>query len=170
MPQFTGSIIFLENYDMSLAKRLVSGVDLWLNLPTRPLEASGTSGEKAVMNAVVNFSVLDGWWAEGYRPEAGWALPKEATYSDNSYQNALDAQMLYDIFLSEIIPAYYSQNQEGVSETWCNKMKSTIADILPHYTMTTITLNSIARCLNKQPCWKKTTPQKPVNMPFGNTE
>lgn len=135
MPQFTGSIIFLENYDMSLAKRLVSGVDLWLNLPTRPLEASGTSGEKAVMNAVVNFSVLDGWWAEGYRPEAGWALPKEATYSDNNYQNALDAQMLYDIFLSEIIPAYYSQNQEGVSETWCKKMKSTIADILPHYTM-----------------------------------
>lgn len=135
MPQFTGSIIFIENYDMSVAKQLVKGVDVWLNMPTRPLEASGTSGEKAVMNGVVNFSVLDGWWAEGYRPEAGWALPKEATYTSDDYQNALDAQMLYDTFLSEIIPAYNERNEKGISEKWCGKMKHTIADIAPHYTM-----------------------------------
>ncbi|MBQ2386360.1 MAG: alpha-glucan family phosphorylase [Bacteroidales bacterium] len=135
MPQFLGSIIFIENYDMSVAKRLVSGVDLWLNLPTRPLEASGTSGEKAVMNGVVNFSVLDGWWAEGYREDAGWALPKEVINPSNDYQNAFDAQMLYDIFLSEIIPAYYQRNQNDVSDIWCEKMKNTIADIAPHYTM-----------------------------------
>lgn len=135
MPQFTGSIIFIENYDMSVAKQLVKGVDVWLNMPTRPLEASGTSGEKAVMNGVVNFSVLDGWWAEGYRAEAGWALPKEATYTSDDYQNALDAQMLYDTFLSEIIPAYNERNEKGISKKWCGKMKHTIADIAPHYTM-----------------------------------
>ncbi len=135
MPQFMGSIIFVENYDMSVAKQLTKGVDIWLNLPTRPLEASGTSGEKAVQNGVVNFSVLDGWWAEGYRPNAGWALPQEATYSSDDYQNALDAQMLYDIFLSEIVPAYNQRNEEGVSHLWCEKMKNTIADIAPHYTM-----------------------------------
>ncbi len=135
MPQFTGSIIFVENYDMSVAKRLTKGADLWLNLPTRPLEASGTSGEKAVQNGVVNFSVLDGWWAEGYRPNAGWALPEEATYSSDDYQNALDAQMLYDIFLSEIIPSYNQRDEKGISHLWCEKMKNTIADIAPHYTM-----------------------------------
>lgn len=135
MPQFLGSIIFIENYDMSVAKRLVSGVDLWLNLPTRPLEASGTSGEKAVMNGVVNFSVLDGWWAEGYREDAGWALPKEVINPSNDYQNAFDAQMLYDVFLTEIIPTYYQRNQNDVSDKWCEKMKNTIANIAPHYTM-----------------------------------
>ena len=135
MPEFIGSIIFIENYDMSVAKRLVKGVDLWLNLPTRPLEASGTSGEKAVLNGVVNFSVLDGWWAEGYKSEAGWALPKEAIYSSNECQNTYDAQMLYDIFLTQIIPTYYAQNENGISEKWCEMMKNTIADIAPHFTM-----------------------------------
>lgn len=135
MPEFAGSIIFIENYDISVAKQLIKGVDLWLNMPTRPLEASGTSGEKAVMNGVVNFSVLDGWWAEGYRPEAGWALSQEATYGSNDYQNELDAQMLYDTFLSEIIPAYNEKNEEGISDKWCSKMKHTIADIAPYYTM-----------------------------------
>ena len=90
-PEFLGKIIFLENYDMQLARRLVSGVDIWLNTPTRPLEASGTSGEKALMNGVVNFSVLDGWWLEGYREGAGWALTEKRTYQNQEHQDQLDA-------------------------------------------------------------------------------
>lgn len=135
MPQFVGNVIFIENYDMGVAKQLVKGCDLWLNLPMRPLEASGTSGEKAVMNGVINFSVLDGWWAEGYREDAGWALSKEATYSSDDYQNALDAQKLYDIFLSQIIPCYNERDEKGVSNPWCEKMKNTICQIAPRFTM-----------------------------------
>ena len=90
-PEFLGKIIFLENYDMQLARRLVSGVDIWMNTPTRPLEASGTSGEKALMNGVVNFSVLDGWWLEGYREGAGWALTEKRTYQNQDHQDQLDA-------------------------------------------------------------------------------
>ena len=93
-PEFLGKIIFLEDYDMQLALRLVSGVDIWMNTPTRPLEASGTSGEKAEMNGVVNLSVLDGWWVEGYRKGAGWALPQERTYQNQGYQDRLDAAMI----------------------------------------------------------------------------
>ena len=96
MPQFAGKIIFLQNYDMELARRLVQGVDVWLNTPTRPLEASGTSGEKCVMNGVLQFSVLDGWWVEGYKEGAGWALPMETVFSDPQYQNELDAEMIYN--------------------------------------------------------------------------
>ncbi|KAA4072531.1 glycosyltransferase family 1 protein, partial [Bacteroides ovatus] len=94
-PEFLGKIIFLENYDMQLARRLVSGVDIWLNTPTRPLEASGTSGEKALMNGVVNFSVLDGWWLEGYREGAGWALTEKRTYQNQEHQDQLDAATIY---------------------------------------------------------------------------
>jgi alpha-glucan phosphorylase-like protein len=98
LPEFTGKIIFMENYDMNLAKQLVKGVDIWLNTPTRPLEASGTSGMKAVMNGAMNFSVLDGWWCEGYQEGAGWALPEERTYEDQELQNRLDAETIYGIF------------------------------------------------------------------------
>ena len=91
MPEFLGKIIFLENYDMKVAKRLISGVDIWLNTPTRPLEASGTSGEKAEMNGVLNFSVLDGWWYEGYKEGAGWALTDKRTFQDQNQQDQLDA-------------------------------------------------------------------------------
>lgn len=135
MPEFLGKIIFLENYDMYIAKHLIRGVDLWLNMPTRPLEASGTSGEKAVMNGVVNFSVLDGWWAEGYVKEAGWALPEEKTYESDEYQNALDAEMIYDIFENEIIPSYDYKDEKDVRVKWVEKIKHTIALIAPHFTM-----------------------------------
>ena len=102
-PEFLGKIIFLENYDMQLARRLVSGVDIWLNTPTRPLEASGTSGEKALMNGVVNFSVLDGWWLEGYREGAGWALTEKRTYQNQEHQDQLDAATIYSILETEIL-------------------------------------------------------------------
>ena len=135
MPQFLGKIIFLEDYDMQLARRLVSGVDIWMNTPTRPLEASGTSGEKAEMNGVVNLSVLDGWWVEGYREGAGWALPEKRTYQNQGYQDQLDAATIYGLLENEIAPLYFNKNQDGYSEDWVKVVKNSIATIAPHYTM-----------------------------------
>ena len=134
-PEFLGKIIFLENYDMQLARRLVSGVDIWLNTPTRPLEASGTSGEKALMNGVVNFSVLDGWWLEGYREGAGWALTEKRTYQNQEHQDQLDAATIYSILETEILPLFYARNKKGYSEGWVKTIKNSIAQIAPHYTM-----------------------------------
>ena len=134
MPQFLGKIIFLENYDMSLAKRLISGVDVWLNTPTRPLEASGTSGEKAQMNGVLNFSVLDGWWYEGYVPGAGWALTEKRTYENQAHQDQLDAATIYQMFESEIIPMYYARNSRGYSPAWIQTIKNSVTKITPHFT------------------------------------
>ena len=134
-PEFLGKIIFLEDYDMQLARRLVSGVDIWMNTPTRPLEASGTSGEKAEMNGVVNLSVLDGWWVEGYRKGAGWALQQERTYENQGYQDQLDAATIYHLLENEILPLYYDRNEQGYSEGWIKTIKNSIATIAPHYTM-----------------------------------
>ena len=134
-PEFLGKIIFLEDYDMQLARRLVSGVDIWMNTPTRPLEASGTSGEKAEMNGVVNLSVLDGWWVEGYREGAGWALKQERTYQNQGYQDQLDAATIYSLLKNEILPLYYNRNAQGFSEGWIKTIKNSIATIAPHYTM-----------------------------------
>ncbi|MBQ8047494.1 MAG: alpha-glucan family phosphorylase [Prevotella sp.] len=134
-PEFLGKIIFLEDYDFMLARRLVSGVDIWMNTPTRPLEASGTSGEKAEMNGVVNLSVLDGWWLEGYREGAGWALTEKRTYQNQAYQDQLDAATIYSLLENEIIPLYYDKNEKGYSEGWIQVVKNSIAQIAPHYTM-----------------------------------
>ena len=134
-PEFLGKIIFLEDYDMRLARRLVSGVDIWMNTPTRPLEASGTSGEKAEMNGVVNLSVLDGWWLEGYREGAGWALTEKRTYQNQGYQDQLDAATIYGLLENEIIPLYYNKGDKNYSEGWVKVIKNSIAQIAPHYTM-----------------------------------
>jgi starch phosphorylase len=134
MPQFLGKIIFLENYDMRLAKRLISGVDIWLNTPTRPLEASGTSGEKAQMNGVLNFSVLDGWWLEGYVKGAGWALTEKQTYENEEHQDQLDAATIYSMLENEIIPLYYAKNELGFSPEWIEYIKNSIAQITPRFT------------------------------------
>ena len=134
-PEFLGKIIFLEDYDMRLARRLVSGVDIWMNTPTRPLEASGTSGEKAEMNGVVNLSVLDGWWLEGYREGAGWALTEKRTYKNQGYQDQLDAATIYGLLENEIIPLYYNKGEKNYSEGWIKVIKNSIAQIAPHYTM-----------------------------------
>ncbi|MCX6230278.1 MAG: alpha-glucan family phosphorylase [Bacteroidetes bacterium] len=133
--EFIGKITFVENYDIELAKYLIRGVDIWLNTPTRPLEASGTSGEKAIMNGVVNFSVLDGWWAEGFTQNAGWALKEEQTYENQDFQNELDAETIYSMFEDEIIPAYYDKNNADLPEKWISIVKNTIAKIAPHFTM-----------------------------------
>ena len=137
MPQFLGKIIFLEDYNMIVAKRLVTGVDIWLNTPTRPLEASGTSGEKAEMNGVLNFSVLDGWWYEGYKFDelAGWALTEKRTYDDQGQQDRLDAATIYSMLENEIVPLYFNKNYKGYSPEWINRIKRSIGHIAPHFTM-----------------------------------
>ena len=134
-PEFVGKIIFLENYDMDLAKLLVSGVDIWMNTPTRPLEASGTSGEKALMNGVLNFSVLDGWWCEGYKPGAGWALKEERTYQNQEFQDQLDAATIYTLLENEILPMYYNRGDKAYSDEWVACIKKSIAEVAPHFTM-----------------------------------
>jgi glycogen phosphorylase/synthase len=134
MPEFLGKILFLQNYSIGLAKLLVSGADIWMNTPTRPLEASGTSGEKAVMNGTLHFSVLDGWWVEGYQPDAGWALTNERAYENNSFQDNLDAEIIYSLFESEIIPAFYNRNGQEYSAEWVGFIKNSVANVAPKFT------------------------------------
>ena len=135
LPQFAGKVTFLENYDAELAKNLVRGVDIWLNTPTRPLEASGTSGEKAVMNGTLHFSVLDGWWVEGYHAFAGWALPKKRTFNSQDLQDDVDAETIYNMLEYEIVPAYYSINDKGIPVEWISHIKNTMVRIAPEFTM-----------------------------------
>lgn len=135
LPDFSGKVFFVENYDMALATRLVHGVDVWLNTPTRPLEASGTSGMKATMNGVLNLSVLDGWWAEGYTPLSGWALPEESSYENADFQDELDAETLYNIIENQVLPTYFERDKNGLPKAWIQRIKYAISDILPHFTM-----------------------------------
>ncbi|MDF1547187.1 MAG: alpha-glucan family phosphorylase, partial [Bacteroidales bacterium] len=134
-PEFIGKIVFVEDYDIELAKKLVQGVDIWLNTPTRPLEASGTSGMKAVMNGVMNFSVLDGWWVEGYRESAGWALDEKRTFDNQAFQNELDAETIYNKLEFEIAPLFYERDENDVPVRWVEMVKNCIVQIAPHFTM-----------------------------------
>lgn len=133
-PQFIGKIIFLPNYDMELARAMVQGVDVWMNTPTRPQEASGTSGEKAAMNGVMHFSVLDGWWAEGYREDSGWALPEKRTYENQYFQDEMDSQMIYNIIEDEIAPTFYSNKGKGEAKEWISYIKANIAEVASNFT------------------------------------
>lgn len=135
-PEFIGKILFVPNYDMNLAKMLLQGVDVWLNTPTRPLEASGTSGEKGVMNGTLHFSVLDGWWVEGYKKDAGWALPLERAYDVQDFQDELDAETIYNILEDEIIESFYDRNKKGIPERWIGYIKNTLAQVAPDFTTT----------------------------------
>ena len=134
MPQFIGKIVFVPNYDITIAKHLVQGVDIWMNTPTRPLEASGTSGEKAVMNGVMHFSVLDGWWVEGYKEGAGWMLPMERSYDNQGFQDELDAATIYNIIEGEIAPLYYDKNAKGISPLWIETIKNCVANVACNFT------------------------------------
>lgn len=148
-PRFAGKILFLENYNMETAKLLVQGVDVWLNTPTRPKEASGTSGMKAAMNGVMNFSVLDGWWAEGYRPDAGWALTEKRTYQNQDLQNELDAETIYNVLETEIIPTYFHVDERGISESWVNYIRKIIGEVAPDFTMKRMMDHYFERFYNK---------------------
>jgi phosphorylase/glycogen(starch) synthase len=135
-PEFVGKIFFLENYDIEIAKCLVQGVDIWMNTPTRPLEASGTSGEKAIMNGVLNLSVLDGWWAEGYKKGAGWALKEEQTYENDAFQNALDAETIYNLIENEITNAFYDIDKKTkISKRWIELIRNNFTEISWNFTM-----------------------------------
>ena len=134
MPEFVGKVVFIQNYDMDLARKMVQGVDVWLNTPTRPLEASGTSGEKCIMNGVLQFSVMDGWWVEGYKEGAGWMLPMERSYDDQRFQNELDAEMIYRTIEEEIVPRYYNRGEDGIPHEWVGSIKSCVADIASNFT------------------------------------
>ena len=149
MPEFVGKIVFLQNYDMELARRMVQGVDVWLNTPTRPLEASGTSGEKCVMNGVMQFSVLDGWWVEGYKEGAGWMLPMERTYADQRFQDELDAEMIYNTIEEQIVPLYYDRSEDGVPHRWVNSVKKCVADIASNFTTNRMLIDYEERFYNK---------------------
>ncbi len=149
MPEFVGKILFLQNYDMELARKMVQGVDIWLNTPTRPLEASGTSGQKAAMNGVLNFSVLDGWWVEGYREGAGWAIPQENLYQLQEYQDELDAEFIYTLLENEIVPMYYNRNSDDIPEKWVSYIKKSIAQVASNFTTTRMMRDYETRFYNK---------------------
>ena len=150
-PRFLGKIVFVPGYDITLAKRLVQGVDVWMNNPTRPQEASGTSGEKASMNGVMHFSVLDGWWVEGYKEGAGWALPQQRTYDDQHYQNELDSATIYGIIENEIAPAYYDKDiVTGRSSRWIGYIKNTIAHVACNFTTNRMLSDYVAQYYDPQ--------------------
>jgi starch phosphorylase len=125
-PEIRSKLVFLENYDLEIAKYLVSGSDIWLNTPRRPLEASGTSGMKAAINGVLNTSILDGWWAEGYDPERGYAIGAGEEYEDEEMQDEIEATLLYDLLEREIIPTYYERGRDGLPRRWISKMKASM--------------------------------------------
>ncbi|MFH0921625.1 MAG: alpha-glucan family phosphorylase [Fibrobacterota bacterium] len=131
--EFIGKIIFVENYDMTLSRRLISGADVWLNNPLRPLEASGTSGQKAGINGVINFSVLDGWWDEAYDGSNGWAIGDRKEYKNSDTQDLIDSDSLYDTLEGEIIPNYYQRNSAGVPEKWLKTMKRCIISVISEF-------------------------------------
>jgi len=134
-PQFAGKIVFVEDYDMNIARHLISGVDVWLNNPRRPLEASGTSGEKAAVNGIPNFSALDGWWEEGFDGENGWAIGESRSYKDDQTQDEADALSLYQTLEQEIIPLYFNRTDAGVPEGWVAKMRNAIQSCGPRFSM-----------------------------------
>ena len=125
-PQFKGKIFLLENYNIAMSRYLISGVDVWLNTPRRPMEASGTSGQKASVNGVLNFSVLDGWWAEGYNSKNGWMIGTNTEYPNYEMQDRADSQSIYDTLENKIIPMYYEKDKDGISKDWVQHMKNSI--------------------------------------------
>jgi starch phosphorylase len=134
-PDYWGKIVFVENYDMNIARHLVAGVDIWLNNPRRPHEASGTSGMKASLSGAPNLSVLDGWWVEGYNGKNGWPVGEEREYKDEATQDAADALSLYTTLEDVIVPLYYARDAHGVPAAWVEWMKEAIRTNAPRFSM-----------------------------------
>lgn len=130
-PHVRRKFVFVENYDMAVARRLVQGVDVWMNTPRRPHEASGTSGMKAAVNGVLNFSVLDGWWVEGYTPQLGWAIGDGEMYADEAQQDAIESQAIYETLERELIPSFYKRDESRIPRDWIGRMKTCIAQLAP---------------------------------------
>ncbi|MEX2536709.1 MAG: alpha-glucan family phosphorylase [Trueperaceae bacterium] len=132
-PRFHGRVLFVEDYDMAVGRALTRGVDVWLNNPRRPLEASGTSGQKAAMNGILNLSILDGWWPEGYNGDNGWAFGSMRDYEDEGRADAADADALYDLLEREVVPLYYRRDASGVPREWMERSRAAIASITPRF-------------------------------------
>jgi starch phosphorylase len=132
-PEFRRNIVFIEDYDMNVARYLVQGVDVWLNTPLRPMEASGTSGMKAAANGALNVSIPDGWWAEGYDPTVGWTIGSGESYDDLEYQNNVESQALYDLIEKEIVPLFYKRGRDNLPRQWIAKMRSAMSKLAPEY-------------------------------------
>jgi starch phosphorylase len=132
-PEFIGRIILIEGYDLALARKLVSGVDVWLNTPEHPLEASGTSGEKAAVNGAINLSILDGWWGEGYNGSNGWGIKPRSSRFEADYRNREEADDLLDIIEHEMMPLYYQRDGRGYSEGWVQMSKASMKSIIPRF-------------------------------------
>jgi starch phosphorylase len=130
-----GKLVFLEDYDMNLARYLIQGVDVWLNTPRRPNEASGTSGQKAALNGVLNFSVLDGWWREGFNGKNGWAIGTDDNHQDQKFQDEMDAESLYDTLENEIIPLFYDRSSGNIPVEWLARVKESIRTLAPEFSM-----------------------------------
>ena len=143
--EFRGRVVVLENYDIEICRAMVYGVDVWLNTPRRPLEASGTSGQKAAANGGLNVSILDGWWEEGYSPETGWAFGDPVEYADLAKQDRDDARALYQVLEREVVPLYYERGRSGVPERWTRKMKTCIAALLPQFSSHRMVLDYAAQ-------------------------
>ena len=144
-PEFEGKIILLEGYDLSLARKLVTGVDVWLNTPEYPLEASGTSGQKAGINGVINLSVLDGWWGEGYNGENGWAITPHGPQYDTNYRNREEAQELLNILEKQVVPLYYDRNGQGYSPGWVKVSKASMKSTMPHFNSLRMAMDYVTR-------------------------
>jgi len=145
MPQFEGKIILIENYDMALARKLVSGVDVWLNNPEYPLEASGTSGEKAGINGVLNLSVLDGWWGEGYNGENGWAITPHGPQFNAEFRNREEGSELYDLLEHHVAPLYYARSSHGYSTDWVSKSKESMKSLMTHFSSQRMVMDYVSR-------------------------
>jgi len=130
---FKGKVFLVENYNMTLARNLVQGVDIWMNNPRRPLEASGTSGQKACINGVLNFSVMDGWWCEGYNGQNGWVIGDDTPYDNEQHQDDADSKSLYEALERDIIPLYYNRDERGIPTRWIKRMKESIKSLTPVY-------------------------------------
>ncbi len=144
-PEFEGRILMLEGYDLALARKLVTGVDVWLNTPEYPLEASGTSGQKAGINGVINLSVLDGWWGEGYNGENGWAISPHGPQYDAQQRDGEEGQELLDLLEHEVIPLYYDRNGHGYSEGWVKKSKASMKSLMPHFNSQRMVMDYVTR-------------------------
>jgi len=160
-PEFEGRIVLVEGYDMALARKLVTGVDVWLNTPEYPLEASGTSGEKAAINGVINLSVLDGWWGEGYNGENGWAITPHGTGFDHSYRDREESGELLDILEKQVIPLYYRRDGHGYSEGWVRKSKASMKSILPLFNAQRMVMDYVRRYY---------APARKLNMTMGGNQ
>jgi starch phosphorylase len=144
--RFRHRVVFIEDYDMSVARHMVQGVDVWLNTPRRPMEASGTSGMKVAFNGGLNMSVLDGWWCEGYKGNNGWAIGRGEVYDDIEYQNEVEGRAIYDLLEKEIVPLFYDRGADGIPREWASCMKASMQSLCPVFSTDRMVREYTERC------------------------